>query len=73
MLLVLSPSPLVAKAKERPWVVPLTGDLVSVSIRGKAITLCDPKQSDPRLPCQQGAGRTSNQSRNIYTPAVAGG
>jgi len=63
-------SPLVTK--ERPWVVPLTGDLARVSTRGKAITMCGPKQSDPRLPCQQGTGKTCNQSRNLYTPAVAG-
>ena len=63
-------SPLVTKT--RPWIVPLTGDLARVSTRGKAITMCGPKQSDPRLPCQQGTGKTSNQSRNLYTPAVAG-
>ena len=63
-------SPLVTK--KRPWIVPLTGDLARVSTRGKAITMCGPKQSDPRLPCQHGTGKTSNQSRNLYTPAVAG-
>ena len=63
-------SPLVTK--KCPWIVPLTGDLARVSTRGKAITMCGPKQSDPRLPCQHGTGKTSNQSRNLYTPAVAG-
>ena len=69
-LYVKARSPLVTK--ERPWIVPLTGDLARVSTRGKAITMCGPKQSDPRLPCQHGTGKTSNQSRNLYTPAVAG-
>jgi hypothetical protein len=58
--------------KDKPWVLPLTGDLARVSTRGKAITICGPKQADPRLPCQQATGKTSNQSRNLYTPAVAG-
>ena len=52
--------------------MPLTGDLARVSSRGKAITMCGPKISDPRLTCQQATGKTSNQSRNLYTPAVAG-
>jgi hypothetical protein len=58
--------------KEKPWLIPLTGDLVRVTSRGKSMTLCGPKIADPRLPCQQATGKTSNQSRNLYTPAVAG-
>jgi hypothetical protein len=63
-------SPLVTK--EKPWLVPLSGDLVRVTSRGKSMTICGPKLADPRLPCQQATGKTSNQSRNLYTPAVAG-
>ena len=58
--------------QKAPWIVPLTGDLARVSSRGKAITMCGPKISDPRMACQQATGKTSNQSRNMYTPAVAG-
>jgi hypothetical protein len=58
--------------KQNPFIVPLTGDLARVSARGKSITLCGPKLSDPRLNCQQATGKTSNQSRNLYTPAVGG-
>ena len=58
--------------KEKPWIVPLTGDLARVNYRGKAITLAGPKRADPRLPCQGGTMKTSNQSREMYTPAVAG-
>ena len=57
---------------EQPWIVPLTGDLAIVSGRGKQLTMCGPKEADPRLACQQATGKTSNQSRNMYTPAVAG-
>jgi hypothetical protein len=59
-------------SKEDPWIVPLTGDLARVNYRGKAITMAGPKQADPRLPCQQGTMKDSNQSRQLYTPAVAG-
>ena len=58
--------------QEKPWIVPLTGDLARVNYRGKAITMCGPKRADPRLPCQQGTMKTSNQSREMYTPAAAG-
>ena len=58
--------------KEKPWIVPLTGDLARVNYRGKAITMAGPKRADPRLPCQGGTMKTSNQSREMYTPAVAG-
>jgi hypothetical protein len=34
--------------------------------------MCGPKEADPRLACQQATGKTSNQSQNMYTPAVAG-
>jgi hypothetical protein len=58
--------------KDKPWLVALSGDLVRVTTRGKSMTICGPKLVDPRLPCQQATGKTSNQSRNLYTPAVAG-
>ena len=58
--------------KEKPWLVPLSGDLVRVTSRGKSMTMCGPKIADARLPCQQATGKTSNQSRSLYTPAVAG-
>ena len=58
--------------KDKPWLIPLSGDLVRVTSRGKSMTICGPKLADPRLPCQQATGKTSNQSRNLYTPAVAG-
>jgi hypothetical protein len=58
--------------KEKPWLLPLSsGDLVRVTSRGKSMTICGPKLADPRLPCQHATGKTSNQSRNLYTPAVA--
>ena len=58
--------------RDKPWLVALSGDLVRVTTRGKSMTICGPKLVDPRLPCQQATGKTSNQSRNLYTPAVAG-
>jgi hypothetical protein len=58
--------------KDKPWKLALTGDLARVNFRGKAITIGGPKQVDPRLPCQAMKGKTSNQSREMYTPAVAG-
>ena len=58
--------------KEKPWLVALSGDLVRVTTRGTSMTICGPKLVDPRLPCQQATGKTSNQSRCLYTPAVAG-
>ena len=58
--------------KEKPWIVPLTGDLARVNYRGKAITMAGPKQADPRLPSQCRTMKTSNQSREMYTPAIAG-
>jgi hypothetical protein len=54
------------------WIIPLTGDLARVSFRGKSITMCGVKQADSRLPSQLLAGKTMNQSRNLYSPAVAG-
>ena len=58
--------------KESPWIIPLTGDLARVSFRGKSITMCGVKQADSRLPSQLLTGKTMNQSRNLYSPAVAG-
>ena len=37
--------PLVTKNK--PWIIPLTGDLARVNYRVKAITMAEPKQADP--------------------------
>ena len=58
--------------KECPWTVCVTGDQARVNFRGKGITMCGVKQSDPRLPSQIATGKTMNQSRNLYSPAVAG-
>jgi hypothetical protein len=40
--------------KVNPWIVPVTGDLARVSYRGKSVTMCGPKEADPRLPSQNG-------------------
>lgn len=58
--------------KDCPWCVCVTGDAARVNFRGKGITMCGVKQSDPRLPSQFATGKTMNQSRNLYSPAVAG-
>ncbi len=58
--------------KESPWIIPLIGDLARVSFRGKSITMCGVKQADSRLPSQFLTGKTMTQSRNLYSPAVAG-
>jgi hypothetical protein len=58
--------------KTNRWMLPLTGDLARVNLRGKGITMCGVKEADPRLPSQFLTGKTMNQSRNLYTPAVAG-
>ena len=55
-----------------PFMVPLSGDLCRVSVRGKSITMCGVKQADRRLPSQKLTGKTMNQSRHMYTPAMAG-
>ena len=41
-------------SKAKPWIVPVTDDLARVSYRGKGITMCGPKEADPRLPSQHG-------------------
>jgi hypothetical protein len=58
--------------ESNPWIIPLTGDLARVSYRGKGITMCGVKEADPRLASQKLTGKTMNQSKNLYTPAVAG-
>jgi hypothetical protein len=58
--------------KDKPCKLAVTGDLARVNFRGKAVTIGGPKQVDPRLPCRNIKGKTSNQSREMYTPAVAG-
>ena len=58
--------------KEDPFVVALTGDAARVSQRGSMITTCGAKEVDRRLPSQQGTGKVMNQSRNLYTPMLAG-
>jgi hypothetical protein len=54
-------------SKDKPWIVPVTGDLARVSYRGKGITMCGPKEVDPRLPSQHGGytrrGNGTRQSR----------
>jgi hypothetical protein len=32
-------------SKDKPWIVPVTGDLARVSFRGKGITMCGPKEA----------------------------
>ncbi len=34
--------------------------------------MCGVKEADPRLASQKLTGKTMNQSKNLYTPAVAG-
>ncbi len=34
--------------------------------------MCGVKQANPRLSAQFATGKTMNQSRNLYAPAVAG-
>jgi hypothetical protein len=34
--------------------------------------MCGVKETDPRLPSQFLTGKTMNQSKKLYTPAVAG-
>ena len=59
-------------SKDFPWLVPVSGDLVRTSIRGKYVTVMGPKQSDARLISQERTGKSMCQSRDLYTPAVAG-
>jgi hypothetical protein len=58
--------------QDDPWLVPVTGDGTRVSFRGKGITMCGVKQADARLPSQKETGKTMNQSRHMYIPALAG-
>jgi len=58
--------------KEAPWIVPITGDGVVTSQRGTYATVLGPKMADPRLFLQEKTGKTMNQSREMYTPAVGG-
>ena len=67
----LDPQQQLAPAED-PWLIPLTGDLARVSFRGKQVTMCGVKQGDRRLPSQTETGKTMNQSRHMYTPALAG-
>jgi hypothetical protein len=65
--------PLCEKAPPHdPWLVPVTGDGTRVSYRGKSVTMCGVKQADARLPSQLETGKTMNQSRHMYLPALAG-
>jgi hypothetical protein len=58
--------------KDNPWVLPLSGDAVRTSTRGKVVTVVGPKQSDTRLTSQERTGKSMCQSSALYTPAVAG-
>jgi hypothetical protein len=59
--------------EDDPWLLPVTGDLIRVSFREKAITMCGMKQADARLLySQKETGKTMNQSRHMYIPALAG-
>jgi hypothetical protein len=55
-----------------PWIVPLSGDGVRTSQRGTFVTVMGPKLADPRLVQQSQTMKTTCQSRDMYTPAVAG-
>ena len=55
-----------------PWIVCLTGDGVRTSQRGTFVTVIGPKLADPRLVQQTQTMKTMCQSREMYTPAVAG-
>ena len=58
--------------KENPWVLPLAGDAVRTSTRGRIVTVMGPKQADARLTSQERTGKTMCQSSGLYTPAIAG-
>ena len=58
--------------KEDPWVVAPTGDYVGTSRRGAFVTVLCTKLADRRLVQQELTGKTENQSRDMYTPSVAG-
>ncbi len=57
---------------DKPWILPLTGDLARTSQRGTVVTVMGPKQADSRLTSQQRTGKSMCQSSGLYTPAVAG-
>jgi hypothetical protein len=59
-------------SKTSPWIVCLTGDGVRTSQRGTFVTVLGPKLSDPRLVQQTQTMKSMCQSREMYTPAVAG-
>jgi hypothetical protein len=59
-------------SKANPFILPLSGDLVRTSTRGKVVTVMGPKQSDTRLVNQERTGKSMCQSSALYTPAVAG-
>jgi hypothetical protein len=55
-----------------PWILPLTGDGVRTSTRGRFVTVVGPKMSDHRLVNQERSGKTMFQGSDMYTPAAAG-
>jgi hypothetical protein len=55
-----------------PWILPLTGDGVRTSTRGRLVTVVGLKMSDHRLVNQERSGKTMFQGSDMYTPAAAG-
>jgi hypothetical protein len=55
-----------------PWILPLTGDGVRTSTRGRFVTVVGSKMSDHRLVNQERSGKTMYQGSDMYTPAAAG-
>jgi hypothetical protein len=55
-----------------PFMLPVSGDLCRVLLRGKAITVCGVKQADRRLPSQNLTGKTVNQSRHMCQNSTSG-
>jgi hypothetical protein len=55
-----------------PWILPITGDGVRTSQRGRFVTVVVLKMADLRLVNQERSGKTMFQGSDMYTPAVAG-
>ena len=55
-----------------PWILPITGDGVRTSQRGRFVTVVGLKMADLRLVNQERSGKTMFQGSDMYTPAAAG-
>jgi hypothetical protein len=55
-----------------PWILPITGDGVRTSQRGRFVTVVGLKMADLRLVNQERTGKTMFQGSDMYTPAAAG-